>query len=74
MDIKEKLAEAKIQVDKHDLITEVIIVPFSWKEHIQKLINLGEIIYDGSRLIIWGADIAFGPVDEPIAGSFLMSK
>ena len=72
MGIKEKLMEAKIQVDKNDLVTEVIIVPFSWKKHMQELIDLGSL--SGTKLIIWGAYIAFGAVDEPVAGSFLMSK
>jgi len=43
MGIKEKLMEAKIQVDKNDLVTEVIIVPFSWKKHMQELIDLGSL-------------------------------
>lgn len=64
-----QLSTAKIQIDKYDVLTEVIVVPHSWKERIAQLSAKGVTSVRDGKLTIWGNVILFGDVEEPVAAS-----
>jgi len=68
---REKLLWAKVNVDKDDLITEAFIIPNNWRGIIENMKDVRKI---NNRLTIWGADLFFGDVENPIAGTALIRK
>ena len=67
-----KIFEARVDLEKYDLTSTVIIVPFEWKDHIKRFIekNNKYIQIDDGNLTLWGTYLAFGFVDKPIAGTY----
>jgi len=67
----EQVSEAKVQHDKWGVVCVALILPLAWSADFRKKVLNDELRfvepYNGSYMM-WGANIFFGPIDEPVAG------
>ena len=69
LDWRKQALLAKSKFDCMNQITEVLIFPYKWREELFKLDENDHIFtHRGENSFLWGANVMFGMIDEPIAG------